>query len=262
MLIASNSELCYAKFVMPHALTEKELFINLKKNNFILYYQPKLDLKTRKVVSYEALLRLQHPVLGFLQPESFIPLAEQSDLILELTDWVINQVVVDYQNFFYDIDVTISINLSAKQLTSDILNHKIFNNYNNSFEFEITESRLINNIQHVAEIISKLRAKGFKFALDDFGRGFASLDYLRCLPVDIIKLDKVFIKNIHNFKDRIILDYLIKMFHALNLTTVAEGVETTQQLSFLEKINCDIVQGYLISEPLALEKIKYLVREI
>lgn len=240
---------------------ESALFGALKNNEIKMYYQPKICLYTGKIIGFEALVRWHHPQKGLLLPSSFISISEESDLILELTDYICEQVYRDYQDFFGLKKLSISINLSTRQFQQSLPSLPLFNKQDittNNFklEFEITESILIDNFSKSLEMINLLKSKGFKCSLDDYGSGYSSLNYLSMLPVDSIKIDKSFLAKINEKSKAIILKSTIAMINDLGASSIAEGIETYDHLKFLMENKCNVGQGFLISEAVSLDNIK------
>ncbi|MFA7572852.1 MAG: EAL domain-containing protein, partial [Lutispora sp.] len=242
----------------------------IKNNEFLLYYQPQYEIKTREIKGFEALLRWDSPEHGYIPPLDFIGIAENSGLIIPLGEWVISEAC----DFIKDIinmgreDISVSVNVSVVQLLQDsfvpmvasILQGK--NLKPQYLELEITESVLIEDMDSNLNKIRELRALGIKVSLDDFGTGYSSLTYLRELPINILKIDKSFIDNILATDEKgSLAGSIISLAHDLDLKVVAEGVEEEVQLSYLERFNCDMVQGYLFSKPLPRDKaVKLIVR--
>ncbi len=230
----------------------------LKNNNIILYYQPKIDLKTNKMVGMEALVRWLHPEIGLIRPLDFLPIVEESNLIHQLTESVLLQSLekcIEINN--NKLPLSISINISPKDLTNPkFLEHiislldkyKIETNY---IEFEITESSMVINPEKVISILNSLKHFKISLSIDDFGTGYSSLAYLSRFPIDYIKIDQFFVKNIYNIKG---IDSIIKatidLTHDLGFKVIAEGIEDEKTESKLIEMGCDIGQGYLYSKPL------------
>lgn len=234
-----------------------QLISGIKNNEFLLYYQPQIDLASKKVVGVEALIRWQHPQKGLILPKDFIPFAEQSGHILQIGNWVLKTACkqkMDWQAKGIDnikVSVNISIkNLMQKSFASDIKRILQENGIDANFELEITETALIDELDKIIPIMHRLKDLSITIALDDFGTGFSSLTHLQKLPIDILKVDKSFIKNVRaDNEDYFILKSIVELAHNLGLKVVAEGVETKQQLNFLIKNKCDIAQGYYLGEP-------------
>jgi len=240
---------------------ESDLRNAISKNEFQLYYQPKVDLKTGMISSIESLIRWNHPQKGLISPNLFIPLAEESDIIIPITEWVIREVFsLIAEN---KLTVPVAINISPRHFREDYnlsgyLKQMIkgFHIHPNQIELEITETVLMYDIEHILFILANLKSIGFTLTLDDFGTKFSSLNYLTKIAIDKVKIDKSFIDNYPNMQDNIpIIKAIIALFHTLNKKIIAEGAETAEQVSFLAAEGCDEVQGYYFSKPLSLEEI-------
>lgn len=251
--------------VLQHRESEVQSHLRqaLHNDEFELYYQPKYDLMAQQLVGAEILLRWNNPTLGSIHPEEFIPIAENSGLIIDLGHWVIRKACQqimkwsnDYHKFF-----SFSINISPVQLAQHhfIPNLKnILNEYSyptEHLEFEITENSLIDNSEHITQVLNELSIMGIKLALDDFGKGYSSLNRLKSLPIDTLKIDKEFISDIQNDNKKVIIvDIIIKLAIELGMSIVAEGIETEQQLNYLRSKKCCIGQGFLLSKPISAEE--------
>jgi diguanylate cyclase len=229
----------------------------IKSNSFHLVYQPKIDCKQQNVVGAEALLRWNDKELGFISPDTFIPIAEESGLIIDIGYWVIEQVFKDTKRLLEDgfKDFSIAINISIKQLERDgfieklmelLTLYKLDSKY---FELEITESLLMENIDQLSKTITHLHHKGFSIAIDDFGTGYSSLQYLNKLKFNTLKIDKEFIGEIES-KGVVITQAIMGLSQTMGFVSVAEGVETKEQADILSNMGCNIIQGYLYSKPL------------
>ncbi len=249
---------------------ENELRDAIRNKEFIVYYQPKINLVTNSVDSVEALVRWQHPEKGLIPPGLFIPIAENSGLTNEIGRQVMDiafQQAVRWVNEGYT-DLRVSINVSPLQLKKDdfvktvLQRLKLYSCSPHNIEFELTETVLIDNIDMVVPILKELNAIGIKFSIDDFGVGYSSLNYIKRLPVDIIKIDKSFIDHIHTKEeDATLVAAIIAMAHAMNLTIVAEGVEERAQLQILKKLKSDYVQGFYFSKPIPADRISILLQK-
>lgn len=238
---------------------------SIKKGHFELYYQPKINLSNNQIEVFEALIRWNHPQRGFISPVDFIPIVEQSSLIEPLTDWVVKQALTDINQFNqnntaenYSIAVNISTrNLQHPNFTENLI--ECLDQYGvdpQRLSLEITETELMMEIEENIKKLQRLKDKGIKIYLDDFGKGYSSLKYLKELPVDYIKIDRYFIKSIgEDTSAENILHSMINMSHALNLEVVAEGIETKAQLDFLKDLKCDYAQGYYFAHPESKENI-------
>ena len=228
--------------------------------NFLLYYQPKIDTKTNTVKSCEALIRLK--VDGkIIPPNFFIPQAERDGSIEDIDRWVFERVAQDsrYISMKSQENIAISFNVSGRHLSnghliSDLEKTFVFEKlFNSSFTVELTETALIKHKETALKTLEQIKEMGFKLAIDDFGTAYASLSYLKDFPIDTLKIDKIFIDEIHeNNKVLCIVDSLIYLSEKLNLKTVAEGVEKLEQAEILYKKGCDEIQGYYYSKPLPL----------
>jgi diguanylate cyclase (GGDEF)-like protein len=261
---------CFQPFVqsMQDLATHKlnvsnDLKSAIDNNEFVLYYQPIFDLKTIKAVKAEALIRWQHPKNGITSPAAFIEIAEETNAITKIGDWVFKQTLEDIIKLKKAIDsnFSISLNVSPKQFgTNSLLNHwpKLLRELeisSNSIGIEITEGLLLDVNKSTTKILNDLREAGAQFLLDDFGTGYSSLLYLKKLDVDYIKIDKSFIQNLTSDTEDIVLcEAIIVMAHKLGMKVIAEGIETKQQQDLLIKIGCDYGQGYLFSKPKTIEQ--------
>lgn len=240
----------------------------LVENQFKVYYQPLVNLHNNKVIAVEALLRWEHPQFGMISPGEFIPLMEESGFIAEVGKWVLNEVCrtfKDWQNQGLP-PIKISINYSPLQFSEEFLVENILGiiaNHQLDPRFlivEITESVLMDNIQKVIYDIQRLQESGIMVAVDDFGVGFSSLSYLSMLNVDILKIDRTFIQKIpSNQACTIITKSVINLARDLNIKLVAEGIETLEQLSYLQKFNCHVGQGFFFSKPVPQKEIEFIL---
>jgi len=234
-----------------------------------LHYQPSLNLKSGKVECVEALLRWRHPEMGEIPPEVFIPIAEESDLILQLGSWVLTQAIAQMKNWRDHglDDFVIAINLSMRQFTDDKLYALIeqeLEKYGlpaNRLGLELTESTIMQDSKQGLETLTRLNKLGICLFIDDFGTGYSSLSRLRDLPVHMLKIDKSFIANIteHPRHARLI-DAIIAMAHNLDIKVIAEGVETQTQLDYLIQRSCDCIQGHHFSPAISATALEKFVR--
>ncbi|AGN80216.1 EAL domain-containing protein [Pseudomonas sp. GD03651] len=235
---------------------ENDLRRALRNQEFELHYQPRYRLSDRRIVAVEALLRWQHPQEGLLGPDTFIPLAEQSDIIVALGRWVLREACRTAHD--WPADILVSVNLSPAQfLRSDVVADVREVLLDTSFpaqrlELEITENVMLNDIEGALGTMLSLKELGVRLNMDDFGTGYSSLGYLRTYPFDSIKIDKRFIKGLNSSggRDRAVVQAIINLGEAMGLTVTAEGVESEQQLKALEKDRCHEVQGFYMSRPL------------
>jgi len=255
--------------IVDHLVIENDLRQAIERDQLYLKYQPKCDIKTKKIVGVEALLRWNHPEKGELSPEYFIPIAETAGLMVKLGQWVLRTACKEIKKMEKDglHDIELAVNLSTRQFRDPYLLETIQNILAETdfkavnLELEITETTLMEHIDHAIELLDQIKALGISLTIDDFGTGYSSLNYLKRLPIDTLKIDKEFIADIPNDKDDMeISAAVIAMAHKLGLSVVAEGVSTEEQWAFLEKNKCDIAQGYLMGKPMLpkdlLSKIK------
>lgn len=238
-----------------------DLLKAIKADSLSLFLQPKLDLNSSKVIGAEALLRWQHEQHGFVPPDEFIPLAEQSGLIRPLTAWVIDKVLqYDKQFQTQGYDLQLSINVSAKNIAEgDFVQNTLnkFIEYNappKNIVFEMTESSMMENPNKALCVLSNLNELGIKLSIDDFGTGYSSLSYLTKLPVDELKIDRSFVTDmVKNSQNQKIVEMTVNLAHTLGLTVVAEGIEDRETLIQLQVLGCDVAQGYHIGRPMPVE---------
>ncbi|BDH61703.1 hypothetical protein MTP04_18330 [Lysinibacillus sp. PLM2] len=249
---------------------ERELRNAFKNNELQVYLQPRVDPNTNKLKSAEALLRWEHPILGIVSPNEFIPIAEDIGLINDIGDWVLEEVckyLADWERMQLRL-IPISVNIVGQRfLRSDCFTTitSILKQYNvdpKYIELEITESSILNNEKIVVNTLNQLNEAGIKVALDDFGTGYSSLSHIRDFPINTIKIDSSFIQQINYKKDvEVIIKSLIFMAKELELNIVAEGVETLAQYNFLCKLECNEIQGYLFSKPIPEYKFQRLLNQ-
>ncbi|MBJ7277333.1 EAL domain-containing protein [Marinobacter salarius] len=238
---------------------DKDLNHALANDEFVLYFQPQLDLNDSSINSVEALIRWQHPRRGLLPPVDFIPLAEESGRITDIGRWVVMAAcrqLAKWQNGPYS-HLRIAVNLSGRELDDESIVDHIQEALESNgvpasrLEVELTEEIFIQNIEHNLNQLTKLHKLGVHLAIDDFGVGYSSLGYLRDFPVDLLKIDRSFITDVtERHDDAVITRAVINLAHNLGIQVVAEGVETHEQLTFLKNHRCDLIQGYLISRPI------------
>ncbi len=240
----------------------------LEQDEFQVYYQPKIDLVTGCVTGMEALLRWMHPGMGMISPTKFIPLAEETGLIVPIGAWVLRAACA--QNRAWQDEglppLRVAVNLSARQFAQDDLHALILAVLQETglapelLELEITESVTMDNPEHAATLLKQLKALGIRLAIDDFGTGYSSLSYLKRFPIDNVKIDRSFIKDIPDDEDDVaITQAVIAMAHSLRLKVIAEGVESEQHLAFLREHECDEAQGYLFGAPMPAHEFRELM---
>jgi len=244
---------------------ERGLRKALKEGELELYYQPLFD-DSNDMFSVEALIRWNHPEKGLVPPIDFIEIAEKCGLIIQIGDWVLEQAckclvqISDYK------DITMSINVSPRQFGETSFVTKLLNILSETgvdpkkITLEITESMIMDNIEDTIERMNVLATEGISFSIDDFGTGYSSLAYLKRLPVDVLKIDKSFVLDITNDdNDAVIVETILAMAHHMNIDVIAEGVETSQILSFLKEKGCHKFQGYLFARPMPFGEIVKLI---
>ncbi len=248
---------------------ENDLRLAVSNNNFEVYYQPQVNLKTNKLIGMEALVRWIKSDGSIIMPSDFIPIAEETGLIIPIGEFVLRnacrQTKLWHDKGFYPLKV--SVNLSEKQLENMTFINMVYNVLKETdlepkyLELEITESTAIKDISHVIRILNKLKNINVKIALDDFGTGYSSLKYLKELPLNTVKIDKCFMDNIENdSKKKAIMKSITILSHDINLNVICEGVETQSQIEFLKSINCDEVQGYYFGKPLNFQEFENMIK--
>ena len=248
---------------------EEALRRALERQEFVVHYQPKINLKTGKITGAEALLRWTHPTRGPVSPAQFIPVAEDCGLILPIGSWVLRQACQQAQAWVAaGLPLgTMAVNISAIHLREENFVDSVFAIFKETgldprlLEIELTESVLMKHAEHTASILKALRARGVQVAVDDFGTGYSSLSYLRKFPIDALKIDQSFVSQITAVPDEtIIVKAVISMGRNLKFRVIAEGVETQEQLAFLQAHKCDEAQGYYFSRPVLPEQFAKLLK--
>ncbi|MEP0887253.1 MULTISPECIES: EAL domain-containing protein [unclassified Leptolyngbya] len=263
----NNFQLYYEKIhkrTLEHLTLESDLHKALSRNEFLLFYQPQIQLQTCTVGGLEALLRWNHPKLGFVPPSQFIPLAEETGLINPIGDWVLHEACRQHQVWrsLGLPPIRIAVNLSAKQFQQANLVNKILTILEETgmepryLEIEITESAAMRDVQFTIATLQLLQELGIQIALDDFGTGYSSLNAIKHFPLNTLKIDQSFVREAcHDSSDAAIARTIAALAKGLKLKTVAEGVETQQQLNFLHAIGCDGAQGFLFGKPNPADRI-------
>jgi diguanylate cyclase (GGDEF)-like protein len=239
------------------------------RGELVLHFQPEVSLRTNQIVAVEALVRWQHPEWGLVSPGEFVPVAEASNLILEVGGWVLDTAAAQCEAWrarYGDRTPNVSINLSARQFEQDDLVEVVAGTLTRTGAepsdlcLEITESALMEDLERTADTLVRLKALGLKIAVDDFGTGYSSLSYLRRFPVDLLKVDQSFVSGLgHDPEDSAIVQAVVHMGRALRLTTVAEGVETGHHVIELRELDCDLAQGYHFARPLPADAVTELL---
>jgi diguanylate cyclase (GGDEF)-like protein len=243
---------------------ESALRLALDKGEFFLAYQPQMEIATGSIIGLEALIRWQHPELGLVPPDKFIPIAENNGLILQIGEWVLRTACAQARQWWDDglPPVPIAVNVSAIQFRQEnfstlVKNVLLETGLSSEFlELELTESLLLSNEDVMFAVLQELRELGVKLAIDDFGTGYSSLSYLKQFRVNKLKIDRSFIRNIvFDPGDAAITTAIISMAKSLNLKVIAEGVENEAQMSFLRAHGCDEIQGYYFSKPITAAEV-------
>ncbi|WP_070119581.1 putative bifunctional diguanylate cyclase/phosphodiesterase [Bacillus marinisedimentorum] len=249
-MLKESNKVVELKTDLRHALT---------KNQFRILYQPQIDLRSGTITGFEALLRWKHPGRGVISPVAFIPLAEETGDIVPIGEWVLRNAVRELQNWqiVYKKQLKMAVNISIKQLEHPNFIHTVEDILNETaldpslLELEVTESLAMKNVEYALEVIEKLREFGVHVSIDDFGTGHSSLNYLRLLGIKHIKIDRTFIKDIEEKSEsREIIRAILSIARHLRLDVTAEGIETDEQLQFLQDLDCSYGQGYLFARPL------------
>jgi EAL domain-containing protein (putative c-di-GMP-specific phosphodiesterase class I) len=257
--------LAFKRLVLENSLRRA-----LDRDELTLRYQPLVSLETGRAVGVEALIRWQHPELGLVSPAEFIPLAEETGLIVPLTKCVLRQACAQMKLWERAgiAPPTVSVNVSAVRFNDCNLPAMIAEVLQSCdldgsrLCIELTESVMMENAEATITTLQELKKLGIKISIDDFGTGYSSLSYLKRLPIDTLKIDQSFVRNIPaDSEDEAISILIINMAHNLRLSVVAEGVETAEQKSFLLSKNCDIIQGYLVSKPLPAAEITEFLKK-
>ncbi|MGD1807528.1 putative bifunctional diguanylate cyclase/phosphodiesterase [Dapis sp. BLCC M126] len=249
---------------------ETELRKALERQEFRLYYQPIFSLTTNKILGFEALIRWQHPQKGFISPSKFIPLAEETGLIIPIGLWVLEeacrQLSIWHQKFPHQNSLTASVNISSRQIRDSTIIEEIdriireTNIPAQSLKQELTESILMENMTIATNFLKELRLRDIDVCLDDFGTGYSSLSYLHLFPVNVLKIDQSFVSQIQPNDEKIaIIRSIVNLAHDLDMDIIAEGIETKYQLEKLKELGCEKGQGYLFSKPLEAQALEALL---
>jgi diguanylate cyclase (GGDEF)-like protein len=255
-------------YILKKLNIENDLRLAIEKNEFVLYYQPQVELKTNKIIGVEALIRWNHPQKGMIPPGVFIPIAEESGQIIQIGEWVIEESCKQIREWINKgiEGLKVSINVSAKQFESDVVSkikEEIIKNDIgfNSLEVEVTESILMKDKDITLKKLNLLKSLGINILLDDFGTGYSSLLYLKTFPIDKIKIDQNFIKGFNKNDDTLtIVKIIIILANELGIKAIAEGVEFEEQYEKLLELGCEEIQGFLFGKPSLPEVIENLIR--
>jgi diguanylate cyclase (GGDEF)-like protein len=250
---------------------ESDLRHGIEHQEFELYYQPIIDLKTSRVAGFEALVRWISPTRGFVSPGEFIPLAESTGLILPLSDWILREACLQmhhwHQQFNLEPKLTISINVSGYQFRSNLVRQvqQILLETQlapQCLKLEITESAVVDNVAEAIALLRQLKTIGIELSIDDFGTGYSSLGYLQQFCADTLKVDRSFVRELESSsKNKAIVDIIVTLAHKLDMDVVAEGIETEEQKTILQALNCEYGQGYLFAKPLKSQDATDLLKQ-
>jgi EAL domain-containing protein (putative c-di-GMP-specific phosphodiesterase class I) len=245
-------------------MLELDLRSAITRNEFEVYYQPEVDLSTDRIVGFEALLRWHHPVRGLISPMEFIPLAEETGMIVAIGEWVLRTACFEAES--WPPEISVSVNLSPVQFKKNNLVASVQAALDASglrpdrLELEITETVLLQDTAGILTALHQLRSMGISVALDDFGTGYSSLSYLRSFPFDKIKIDKSFVGDLVDNKESMsIVRAITGLGHSLGMKTTAEGVETLEQLDKLRAEGCTEIQGFIYSKPMPASHLPSLI---
>ncbi|HXG82669.1 MAG TPA: bifunctional diguanylate cyclase/phosphodiesterase [Pyrinomonadaceae bacterium] len=248
---------------------EADLRFAVERGQFAMHYQPLICLKGGELTGFEALLRWQHPQRGFVSPAEFIPIAEDSGLIVPMTQWILQETcrqMAQWQNFSQYENLIMSVNISGKHFTEGSLVKDVVKALDDSklspfsLKLEITESTAMENAEQTIEVLEKLKKIGIQLSMDDFGTGYSSLSFLHRLPFDYLKIDRSFVYNVgENGENSEILQTIMSLAKNLKMRVIAEGIETESQLMLLQNLGCDYGQGYLMSKPLQKDQMEKLL---
>jgi EAL domain-containing protein (putative c-di-GMP-specific phosphodiesterase class I) len=243
-----------------------ELQTAIRNDQLRLHYQPTVDLKTGEIAGFEALVRWQHPTRGLVPPGDFIPVAEQSGLVVPLGSWVLREACLAGLTLQHGTQApSIAVNIAAAQLALPSFVEEVLEVLQETgmpadrLVLEITEGTLLDDKPAIVDTLARLRERGVRVAIDDFGTGYSSLAYLADLPVDVLKIDKAFVDQVGSDGDDSLVPAILAMAQNLRLTTVAEGVEQVAQAEWLGAANCALGQGYLWSRPVELDDARALL---
>lgn len=247
---------------------ETDLRKALDRDELLVYYQPQLECQSGKIVGMEALVRWAHPERGIVSPFDFIPIAEETGLIIPIGEWVLKTAVAQTKQWHKQgYSLRVGVNLSALQFTDENLLVTIDETLNETglspeyLDLEVTESIAMHDFSSTLAILHKIKEMGIKTSIDDFGTGHSSLSYLQRMPVDTVKIDRAFIKDIGETEDGTLAKAIIAMAHSMNLNVIAEGIETEQHYDFLKQHHCDELQGFLFSRPLPRDDFETYLKE-
>ena len=248
---------------------ENSLRKAVENEELVAYYQPQVDLRTGEITGVEALVRWQHQKFGLVPPDKFIPLAEETGVILEIDEWMMKTACRQIKNWEREgiANIRVAVNLSTRQFRQKNLSEKVAQILKDSAVqpeklcLEITENEVMQNIETTVEILQALKKMGVFLSLDDFGTGYSSLSYLKRFPIDVLKIDRTFVNGIPSDRDdTAISTAIVVLAHSMELQVIAEGVEEPEQIAFLQSLQCDEIQGFYFSRPLNAETVTDLLK--
>ena len=248
---------------------ENSLRKAVENEELVAYYQPQVDLRTGEITGVEALVRWQHQKFGLVPPDKFIPLAEETGVILEIDEWMMKTACRQIKNWEREgiANIRVAVNLSTRQFRQKNLSEKVAQILKDSAVqpknlcLEITENEVMQNIETTVEILQALKKMGVFLSLDDFGTGYSSLSYLKRFPIDVLKIDRTFVNGIPSDRDdTAISTAIVVLAHSMELQVIAEGVEKSEQIAFLQSLQCDEIQGFYFSRPLNAETVTDLLK--
>jgi EAL domain-containing protein (putative c-di-GMP-specific phosphodiesterase class I) len=268
--IDGDSRVKVSDIISEIEITAEELRFAVEHDQLVMYYQPKVDAKSKKIVSAEALVRWPHPEKGIIPPDQFIGLAEENDLINMLTNQVIQKVIRRLAMWLNEgVNIKVGFNISAKNLESLDLPEFIISQANTNHVsaknliVEITESSIVKDMKKSFEILTRIRLKGIELSIDDFGTGFSSMEQLERIPFNELKIDRKFVTEAYKKpKSQAILQSSIALAKSLEMRTVAEGVETEEEFDYLANLGIDLIQGYYISKPVPANEFVELYKKL
>ena len=243
---------------------ERDIRLAIERNEFKVFYQPKVCSQTEKIIGVEALVRWQHPERGLVYPGDFIPLAEETRLMSDLNDWVLQTACTEVGSWLKNghPEIRLSVNFSPLQVEHPKYVERLLSSLKTSrfpaqnLEIELTEDVIMKDLERMTKKLNKLAEHGVSIAIDDFGTGYSSLNYLSKLPIHTLKVDQSFVREIENTKDEAcIVNAIVSMAHGLKLNIVAEGVETRVQLEYLKSLGCQEMQGFYFGRAVSAEQI-------
>lgn len=259
-----------SRWAFERLTLEQSLRDALRNRELVVYYQPRIDIESRQIIGMEALVRWIHPQFGLVSPAQFIPLAEETGLIVPIGEWILREACrqnAEWRSLGLP-RIRVSVNLSPVQFRQSTLHESVCAALDDvsldadGLELEVTESLLMNDPAETAAILGRLKARGIHISIDDFGTGYSSLSYLKRFPINALKIDRSFVTDVtSNPDDAAIATAIILMGHSLKLTVVAEGVETENQLAFLKVLQCNEVQGYLFSPPVPADRAQVFLED-